>query len=342
MTSQPTMRMQIAAHDWSATPLGPRENWPDELLNAVQMILDSRFPKCLFWGEQLISIYNDAFRPILGGKPEALGRPLRDVWAEVWDDIAPIAAAAFAGRATFIEDFPLVVDRGGIPEQAYFTFCYSPLRRADGTVIGMLDTVIETTATVETRQALELANQELAHRLKNSLAIVRAIANQTLRSGCEAETLESFEQRLEALDHAHTVLVQQAWSSGSLRHAVEESLRPNAPAGRLALAGDDQEIGSKTSMALSMMLHELATNASKYGAWSNQGGQVAIAWQVEGETFRFTWRESGGPPVIPPQRVEFGSRLIRRGMGGASQGRSDYAQEGLVFTLDMPAGELIR
>src|SRR4051794_20675278 len=134
------MARMVREFDWAATPLGPQASWPLELKTAVNILLESRFPKAIVWGPALVTIYNDAFRPILGDKREALGRSFADVWAEAWDDIGPIAERAFAGEATFVEDFPLVIDRSGRPEQAWFTFCYSPVRLADGTVAGMMDT----------------------------------------------------------------------------------------------------------------------------------------------------------------------------------------------------------
>ena len=142
------MAERVRHHPWDETPLGPIEAWPDVLKTTVALCLESHFPQAVIWGESLITLYNDAFTPILGKKPAALGRPFADVWREAWSEIGPIAEAAFAGQATFIEDFPLVVERGGNPEQAYFTFCYSPVRDHRGRVVGMLDTVTETTATV--------------------------------------------------------------------------------------------------------------------------------------------------------------------------------------------------
>jgi len=117
------MAKAVRAYDWHASVLGPLEAWPSSLKIAVGMMLNSTFPKCIVWGPELITIHNDAFLPILGDKPLALGRPFSDVWSEAWEAIGPIAARACAGEATFIEDFPLVVDRHGYPEQAYFTFC---------------------------------------------------------------------------------------------------------------------------------------------------------------------------------------------------------------------------
>src|SRR6185503_6809392 len=122
---------KVREFDWGATPLGPSRDWPPELKTVVRQILESRFPAAIVWGPAYTTIYNDAFLPILGDKPEALGRSF--------------AERAYAGEATYISDFPLVIDRYGKPEQAWFTFCYSPLRLSDGTVAGMIDTVVETT-----------------------------------------------------------------------------------------------------------------------------------------------------------------------------------------------------
>ncbi|PHK93320.1 hybrid sensor histidine kinase/response regulator [Pseudoroseomonas rhizosphaerae] len=142
------MASAIAAHAWSRTPLGPIEAWPELLKTAVALMPESRFPQAVIWGPELVTLYNDAFRPILGAKPAPLGRPFSEIWSEAWQDVAPIAAAAFEGRATYIENFPVFIDRHGRPELAHFTFCYSPIRDAQGRVVGMLDTVTETTATM--------------------------------------------------------------------------------------------------------------------------------------------------------------------------------------------------
>ena len=148
LTGGGAMGALIRVHDWAATPLGPPEVWPQSLRIAVGMVLGSRFPACIVWGAHLTTIYNDAFRPILGAKPEALGRPFSEVWSEAWETIGPIAERAFAGEATFIEDFPLTVERNGYPEEASFTFCYSPIRDETGGVAGVLAIVVETTGKV--------------------------------------------------------------------------------------------------------------------------------------------------------------------------------------------------
>ena len=151
------MSEKVRCHDWAATPLGPIHAWPVALRIAVDTLLVSQFPGCLVWGSELITVYNDAFGPLLAGKPPALGQPFSSVWSEVWDDIEPILARAFEGQATFIENFPLVIQRNAMAEQAYFTFCYSPVRDEHGAILGMLDTVIETTPTVLAQRKAEAA-----------------------------------------------------------------------------------------------------------------------------------------------------------------------------------------
>lgn len=162
------MSDRIRRFDWANHPLGPIAGWPHALRLTVEMVLASHFPKCLVWGEGLITFHNDAFRAILGHKPDALGRPFDEVWAEAWPVIGPIARRAFAGESTFVEDFPLTINRNGYAEQAYFTFCYSPVRDERGAVVAMMDTVIETTgkvtAELRLREAAASLEQQVAER----------------------------------------------------------------------------------------------------------------------------------------------------------------------------------
>lgn len=162
------MGRQVAAFDWAATPLGPLSEWPSALRVATGMVMSSRFPCCLVWGSELITIYNDAFKPILGAKTDTLGRPFSQIWREAWHMIGPIADRAFAGEATFIEDYPLQILRSGEAEVATFTFCYSPVRDEHGTVVGMMDTVIETKSRVQAERAQADALRQTQDTLRQS------------------------------------------------------------------------------------------------------------------------------------------------------------------------------
>ena len=142
----------VREFDWSTTALGPSYQWQASLRIAVEMLLASKFPGCLVWGPELVSIHNDGFVPLLGAKPAPLGKSLDVIWSDVWDDIGKLVYRAYAGEAVFMENFMLNTDRNGSLEQAYFTFCYSPVRDESGKVAGFLNTVFETTDTVKNEQ----------------------------------------------------------------------------------------------------------------------------------------------------------------------------------------------
>lgn len=189
------MAERIRNHDWAATTLGPLQHWPDPLKTSLALCLASRFPQAVLWGPDLLTLHNDAFSQILGQKPSALGIPFRAVWQEAWADIGHMANRALAGEAVYIEDFPLVIDRNGSPERAYFTFCYSPIRDHDGKVLGMLDTVTETTASV-------LANQ----RLKFLDDLGRAVADATAPDQILATTTRLLVEHLQLSSCAYAVM----------------------------------------------------------------------------------------------------------------------------------------
>ena len=144
----------IRAKDWSRTPLGPSESWPQSLKTTLGILLNSRYPMFVFWGPELIKIYNDAYRPITGHKhPWALGRPAREVWPEIWSDIEPLVARALAGDPTYSDDLMLFMERSGFREEVYFTFSYSSVPDESGGVGGMFCACTETTARVDRRAA---------------------------------------------------------------------------------------------------------------------------------------------------------------------------------------------
>ena len=134
LTGTGAMGARIRDHDWSASPLGPLETWPQVLRLTLSLVLQSKFPAFVVWGLELISFYNDAYRPLLGSKPEALGRPADQVWPEAWETIGPIVAGALRGEASYFEDWPVTLQRKGYPEETWWTFSYSPIRDEAGDI----------------------------------------------------------------------------------------------------------------------------------------------------------------------------------------------------------------
>jgi PAS domain S-box-containing protein len=152
--------------DWSHTSLGDRADWPQSLRTIIEVMLASRHGMMLAWGTALTLFYNDAYAPFLGLKhPWALGRPFNDVWADIWDDIAPLVDKAMAGEAVWLEDYHLVMERNGYPEDTWWQFSYSPVRDESGQVAGMLNVVSEMTAKVLVERRLRALNAELERRV---------------------------------------------------------------------------------------------------------------------------------------------------------------------------------
>ncbi|WP_408903038.1 hybrid sensor histidine kinase/response regulator [Methylobacterium radiotolerans] len=156
------MGAMMRAHDWSSSPLGHPDAWPPCLRSTVSLLLGSRFPMFVAFGPELGFLYNDAYAEILGGKhPAALGRRFRDVWSEIWPDIAPLVDRAMAGEATWAEDMPLTMNRHGHDELTRFTFSYSPVRDEGDRVAGMFCACTETTGRLRTEQRLRESEEQL-------------------------------------------------------------------------------------------------------------------------------------------------------------------------------------
>lgn len=301
-------------------------------------MLRSAFPKALVWGSDMITFHNDAFLPILGSKPAAIGIPFDELWAEAWDDIGPIADRALAGEATFIENFPLVINRAGDPEQAYFTFCYSPVVDADGHIQGFMDTVVETTETVLAQQRSDVLNAELSHRIRNILTLVSSIASQTVRASEDRQDIErTLSRRLQALADVQNILRSGVTTEADIHGIVSTALAPHAiEKGRVLSEGPNLKLPEQKALALSLALNELVTNAIKYGSLSNDEGRVAISWQAaDNHGIHLTWREHGGPLVAPPMRSGFGSRLIQRHVAAAfgAKAHITFDPNGVVYEI---------
>lgn len=593
----------IRRHDWSATPLGAPGRWPQSLRTTVDIMLASGHAMCVMWGAERTFLYNDAYAPFLGSRhPEALGRPARAVWSDVWDDIGPLVDRTFAGETVTFTELPLTMTRNGFDEETWWAFSYSPVRNESVEIAGLLNVASEATGRVvaerernaalsslreseaftrsilasstdcikvldldgrltfmseggqksmevsefnaiagcpwpdfwrgagnaeavaaiegarrgearsfmgkaatfggtvrwwhvavspipgadgrperilsvsrdvsdlraseeqrdrfvrlvenstdfvgmaytdgsvfylndaarrlvgldadagplsiadffapeqaekvasEVLPAVErdghwsgeldfrhfgtgepipmlylvfpiidadgslvaygtvtrdyrdlkraendmrLMNGELAHRLKNVLAVIQSVANQTLRNAPDTETAgRDLSARLAALGAATDVLTDRSWRSADLRELTERALAPHGSLGqKILIDGPRVTLKPEVSVAFALALHELATNAGKYGALSDEAGKVMLSWTVEGDgedaKFSLRWQERGGPEVSLPKRKGFGSSLIERSLRSYFRGRvaTDYRPEGLVFQLDARLGD---
>ena len=165
----------INAHNWSNSVLGNPQTWPESLRNATQLLLTSSFPMFVAWGSELNFLYNDAYAEILGHKhPTAIGKPFKEVWSELWDELTPIIALVMAGEATFFENLPVIINRSGRPEEAWFTFSHSPLRDEKGDIAGIFCAITETTNHVlgERYMKSEIERQRLLFQQAPGLIIV--------------------------------------------------------------------------------------------------------------------------------------------------------------------------
>jgi len=182
-----------------------------------------------------------------------------------------------------------------------------------------------------------LMENELNHRVKNSLATVQSIAAQTLRTATDLQSARvALESRIISLARAHDLLTDRSWLAAEFRAVVNRALEPFSIA-RFDVSGPALDVSPGHALMLSLALHELATNAAKYGALSREGGRIQVNWRAEDGKLRLNWRETGGPEVSPPTRRGFGTRLLLDGIGRELSGetRLDYAREGVRCEIEV-------
>ena len=216
-------------------------------------------------------------------------------------------------------------------------------RDGEGCPAYMTGACVDITERKRAEASQHLLLEELNHRVKNTLAMVQSIASQTLRATPAAERFpEAFQSRLQALAQAHDLLTRGQWRGASLHEVAEVTLNPHTtPGGRVKISGPPVALSPGIAVSLHLALHELATNAAKYGALSVEQGEVKLQWAVTGgvqPALRIEWGESGGPPVVPPQRRGFGSRLIERGLAHEVDGEVDlaFSPKGVVCRVTVP------
>lgn len=472
--TNPESHLLFKTFDWDASPLGPREKWPVELRTVVNILLGSLQPMLVVWGPSQITLYNDGYAAMCGNRhPGGFGRPFKELWYDIWDQVEPIIAAAYAGEGIAMDDIEFVMHRKGYAEETHFSFSYTPVCDPWGTVLGMFCSCSEITAEVLSRRAerslrqrfeqvfelspggiamlvgpdhvfdyaneayfkivglgrdiigkpvaeaiseivrqgfidrldevyqtgepfvaknlsvelnrgpdgekqnrildfvyqamrqdhgpitgilvqaqdvtdlraeearRELLSHELGHRLKNQLAMVQAIASQTLRNAPDLATARTqLNERIAVLSAAHDTIKDGGTGSSTVRQLVTQmtALHNDPAQQQIIVSGPNLKIGSRPALSLSLILHELATNALKYGALSVPEGQVYLSWGVTGprrDMFELTWKETGGPPVDRPARTGTGTKLISAGLNGPVHCdiQVDFAPDGLRCSI---------
>lgn len=288
---------------------------------------------------------NPAYRELVGQR-DLLGKPLAQALPEVVAQgfTARLDEVRASGRPYVGSAEKVVLENAGLGrgEERFLDFVYQPIFSEQGEVTGILVQGHDVTEQVMAREQQELLIHELNHRVKNSLAVVQSLAAQSFREVPGSEKAHgTFDARLNALAAAHTLLTARNWKAAHLRDTMHSAIEATmgADAARVRMEGPDIELGPQTALSTAMLIHELSTNAIKYGALSRPEGRIAVTWTLAEKAghcrLEVDWRESGGPPVAPPPRRGFGTRLISRGLatGIGGEVNLDFKPEGLHCTI---------
>jgi PAS domain S-box-containing protein len=293
-----------------------------------------------------IQAVNPTARPVFGNIPDLVGRDFDEVIHILWPkDFADEIVRLF--RLTLETGEPYVTpehieERRDRKVREYYEWRINRIPLPEGRY-GVVCYFRDISAQVRARQQRELLINELNHRVKNTLATVQSVAAQTLKGSTVPATVKgALESRLLSMAGAHDVLTQQNWEGADLRNIVEKALSPfMAPRREFDVAGPDVRLLPKSALAVAMAVHELATNAAKYGALSNGSGRISVQWAVaeqDAPHLQIVWTETGGPKVAAPSSKGFGSRLIERGLAGQLGGEAviDYRETGVVCRIMAP------
>jgi PAS domain S-box-containing protein len=290
---------------------------------------------------------NDSFLSLCGfDREEILGQSFNSLLAPgaAPDAIAQVNAA-FEGSP---DTDPEVYCRRKDGSEFWASVFISPVRDDNGDLLQYFVSFVDLTNHKQAQAQSRMLIDELNHRVKNILSTVHSIVWQALRKSSDARVIgESIEARLSALSRSHDLLTRENWESAGLRDIVIDALEPfgvsGAPAERVVITGDNIRLSPRVTLALSVAFNELATNAAKYGAFSNEAGSILVNWSIvpapNGDRIILNWKEKGGPPVSAPSRKGFGLQVIERGLARELDGSAtlEFQPTGVVFTLSFPA-----
>jgi two-component sensor histidine kinase/PAS domain-containing protein len=246
---------------------------------------------------------------------------------------------AMRGEQTDNEEFAYILPSG---IERILLSSARPILDAKGGIIGAVQISLDITERKRGEEQRKLLVNELNHRVKNTLAVVQSIASQTMRTATDLnEAGTSLSGRLLSLAKAHDILTQESWSGADLEGIVASSIAAQEDPARVELSGPMVRLPPNLALSLALVIHELTTNAIKYGALSNESGRVLVGWTLDsGPTthrIRVEWREIGGPQVALPERKGFGTRMFERIFDRGSEGNISMAfgERGLVCTIEL-------
>ena len=291
--------------------------------------------------EHVFTLVNEAYRQLIGHR-DVLGRPVRAALPEVAaTGLFEVLDDVFATGEPFVGaglEVPLQRHPGGTIEQRFVDFIYQPVRSEAGEITGIICQGSDVTDRELFVEKQQLLLNELNHRVKNNLARVQSMAVQTARRSPDLPTfISDFQGRLVALARTHDVLTARAWSGAELGDVLAAALSPFS--NRVELDGPSVELNSAQALALGLVIHELATNAAKYGALSVPSGELCVNWEMTApDAFTLSWDERGGPEVHPPKQTGFGTRLIEKLSSGDLGGelKMNFDPAGLRVILTAP------
>jgi PAS domain S-box-containing protein len=289
---------------------------------------------------------NDSFLLLTGyTREEVLGQSFNSLLArDGGPEPEKQVVAAFEGNAD--DELELHCHRRDGTE--FWTSLFiTPVRDKSGDIVQHFVSFANLTKFKQEQGQSRMLIEELNHRVKNTLSTVQSIVSQALRKSSDPAVIrESIEDRLFALSRSHDLLTRESWKQAGLLELVNEALKPFRVVGsweqRFAIAGENVHLPPKVTLALGIAFHELATNAMKYGALSNERGSISIACNIEprpeGDRLILRWQERDGPRVLPPSHRGFGSQVLERGLAYELQGSVHlaYQTEGVVCTINIP------
>ena len=288
---------------------------------------------------------NDAFLALTGyAREEVLGQSFNFIMAHAADEeaLAKIEAE-FLGESGGGSEIRYRRKDGS---EFWAGLFISPVRLEGGDIVQYFASFVDLTALKEEQAHSRKLIDELHHRVKNTLATVQSIVWQALRTATDSEVVrEAIESRLFALSRSHDLLTKENWQSARLVDVINDALEPfgvaDGWAGRIVIKGENIRFPPEAALALGIVFNELATNAVKYGAFSNAAGSILIEWKIEpgsqGRRIMLRWQEKDGPLVTPPKHEGFGSRVIEHGLDALKAAvKLDYQSTGLLCTMSIP------